>query len=48
MMTPLIFRAELVNELVENVGKCLKWSGLQAFVFVFQVRKAWAHLRMVS
>lgn len=46
MMTPLIFRVDLFNELVENFGKRLKWSDLQAFVFVFQVRKAWAYLPM--
>ncbi|KAM7320334.1 hypothetical protein ACRRTK_020777 [Alexandromys fortis] len=29
-------RVDLFNELVENFGKRLKWSDLQAFVFVFQ------------
>lgn len=46
MMTPLIFRVDLFNELVEHFGKRLKWSDLQAFVFVFQMRKAWAYLPM--
>lgn len=42
--TPPTFGVDLINELVENFGRCPKWSGRQAFVFVCQVGKAWAHL----
>jgi serine/threonine-protein phosphatase 4 regulatory subunit 1 len=38
--TPPTFGVELINELVENFGRCPKWSGRQAFVFVCQVRMA--------
>ncbi|KAL4665954.1 hypothetical protein H8957_012120 [Semnopithecus entellus] len=34
--TPPTFAVELINELVENLGRCPKWSGRQAFVFVCQ------------
>ncbi|XP_073926522.1 serine/threonine-protein phosphatase 4 regulatory subunit 1 isoform X2 [Castor canadensis] len=34
--TPPTFGVELINELVENFGRCPKWSGRQAFVFVCQ------------
>lgn len=37
MATPPTFGVELINELVENFGRCPKWSGRQAFVFVCQV-----------
>nr|XP_036856960.1 serine/threonine-protein phosphatase 4 regulatory subunit 1 isoform X6 [Manis javanica] len=36
MATPPTFGVDLVNELVENFGRCPKWSGRQAFVFVCQ------------
>ncbi|OBS74069.1 hypothetical protein A6R68_15397, partial [Neotoma lepida] len=36
MMTAPTFRVDLTNELAENFGKCLKWSGQQPFVFVCQ------------
>ncbi|XP_007955742.1 serine/threonine-protein phosphatase 4 regulatory subunit 1 [Orycteropus afer afer] len=36
MMTPPTFGVDLINELVENFGRCPKWSGRQAFVFVCQ------------
>ncbi|XP_038938906.1 serine/threonine-protein phosphatase 4 regulatory subunit 1 isoform X2 [Rattus norvegicus] len=36
MATPPTFGVELINELVENFGRCPKWSGRQAFVFVCQ------------
>uniref|UniRef100_A0A2K6FQ73 Serine/threonine-protein phosphatase 4 regulatory subunit 1 n=1 Tax=Propithecus coquereli TaxID=379532 RepID=A0A2K6FQ73_PROCO len=35
--TPPTFGVDLINELVENFGRCPKWSGRQAFVFVCQV-----------
>ncbi|KAL4838860.1 hypothetical protein H8958_022026 [Nasalis larvatus] len=34
--TPPTFAVDLINELVENLGRCPKWSGRQAFVFVCQ------------
>ncbi|GAB5579357.1 serine/threonine-protein phosphatase 4 regulatory subunit 1 isoform X2 [Prionailurus iriomotensis] len=34
--TPPTFGVDLINELVENFGRCPKWSGRQAFVFVCQ------------
>ena len=34
--TPPTFGVDLINELVENFGRCPKWSGWQAFVFVCQ------------
>ncbi|XP_058412698.1 serine/threonine-protein phosphatase 4 regulatory subunit 1 isoform X3 [Diceros bicornis minor] len=34
--TPPTFAVDLINELVENFGRCPKWSGRQAFVFVCQ------------
>uniref|UniRef100_G3T977 Protein phosphatase 4 regulatory subunit 1 n=1 Tax=Loxodonta africana TaxID=9785 RepID=G3T977_LOXAF len=34
--TPPTFGVDLINELVENFGRCHKWSGRQAFVFVCQ------------
>ncbi|XP_021509219.1 serine/threonine-protein phosphatase 4 regulatory subunit 1 isoform X2 [Meriones unguiculatus] len=34
--SPPTFGVELINELVENFGRCPKWSGRQAFVFVCQ------------
>ncbi|KAM4841361.1 serine/threonine-protein phosphatase 4 regulatory subunit 1 isoform 2-T2 [Thomomys bottae] len=34
--TPPSFGADLIRELVENFGRCPKWSGRQAFVFVCQ------------
>ncbi|XP_006891496.1 PREDICTED: serine/threonine-protein phosphatase 4 regulatory subunit 1-like [Elephantulus edwardii] len=36
MVTPPTFGVDLINELVENFGRCPKWSGRQAFVFVCQ------------
>lgn len=39
MATPPTFGVDLINELVENFGRCPKWSGRQAFVFVCQVRE---------
>ncbi|XP_045383192.1 serine/threonine-protein phosphatase 4 regulatory subunit 1 isoform X4 [Lemur catta] len=36
MATPPTFGVDLINELVENFGRCPKWSGRQAFVFVCQ------------
>lgn len=39
MATPPTFGVDLINELVENFGRCPKWSGRQAFVFVCQVRR---------
>ncbi|CAK6447802.1 unnamed protein product [Pipistrellus nathusii] len=36
MATPPTFGADLIRELVENFGRCPKWSGRQAFVFVCQ------------
>lgn len=45
MISPT-FRVDVINELVDNFGKCLKWSSQQAFAFVCQVRKAWAYLLM--
>nr|XP_058133347.1 serine/threonine-protein phosphatase 4 regulatory subunit 1 isoform X6 [Dasypus novemcinctus] len=36
MATPQTFGVDLINELVENFGRCPKWSGRQAFVFVCQ------------
>ncbi|XP_071458579.1 serine/threonine-protein phosphatase 4 regulatory subunit 1 isoform X2 [Marmota flaviventris] len=36
MATPPTFGMDLINELVENFGRCPKWSGRQAFVFVCQ------------
>lgn len=38
MATPPTFGVDLINELVENFGRCPKWSGRQAFVFVCQVK----------
>ncbi|XP_036616011.1 serine/threonine-protein phosphatase 4 regulatory subunit 1 isoform X1 [Trichosurus vulpecula] len=34
--TPSTFGVDLINELVENFGRCPKWSGRQTFVFVCQ------------
>uniref|UniRef100_A0A8C5NWT2 Protein phosphatase 4, regulatory subunit 1 n=1 Tax=Jaculus jaculus TaxID=51337 RepID=A0A8C5NWT2_JACJA len=34
--TPPTFGVDLIHELVENFGRCPKWSGRQAFVFVCQ------------
>jgi serine/threonine-protein phosphatase 4 regulatory subunit 1 len=34
--TPVTFGADLIHELVENFGRCPKWSGWQAFVFICQ------------
>nr|XP_048298060.1 serine/threonine-protein phosphatase 4 regulatory subunit 1 isoform X4 [Myodes glareolus] len=34
--TPPTFGVDLINELVENFGRCPRWSGRQAFVFVCQ------------
>lgn len=39
LATPLTFGVDLIHELVENFGRCPKWSGRQAFVFVCQVSK---------
>ncbi|XP_045430222.1 serine/threonine-protein phosphatase 4 regulatory subunit 1 isoform X6 [Pipistrellus kuhlii] len=36
MATPPTFGVDLIHELVENFGRCPKWSGRQAFVFVCQ------------
>ncbi|XP_060056671.1 serine/threonine-protein phosphatase 4 regulatory subunit 1 isoform X1 [Erinaceus europaeus] len=36
MAAPPTFGVDLINELVENFGRCPKWSGRQAFVFVCQ------------
>ncbi|XP_069885745.1 serine/threonine-protein phosphatase 4 regulatory subunit 1 isoform X3 [Dipodomys merriami] len=36
MATPPNFGVDLIHELVENFGRCPKWSGRQAFVFVCQ------------
>uniref|UniRef100_A0A7N4V6Z5 Protein phosphatase 4 regulatory subunit 1 n=1 Tax=Sarcophilus harrisii TaxID=9305 RepID=A0A7N4V6Z5_SARHA len=36
MATPSTFGVDLINELVENFGRCPKWSGRQTFVFVCQ------------
>lgn len=36
LATPLTFGVDLIHELVENFGRCPKWSGRQAFVFVCQ------------
>ncbi|XP_016287174.1 serine/threonine-protein phosphatase 4 regulatory subunit 1 isoform X3 [Monodelphis domestica] len=36
MATPPTFGVDLINELVENFGRCPKWSGRQTFVFVCQ------------
>ncbi|XP_023595831.1 serine/threonine-protein phosphatase 4 regulatory subunit 1 [Trichechus manatus latirostris] len=36
MTTPPTFGVDLITELVENFGRCPKWSGRQAFVFVCQ------------
>ncbi|XP_036906262.1 serine/threonine-protein phosphatase 4 regulatory subunit 1 isoform X4 [Sturnira hondurensis] len=36
MATPPTFGVDLIQELVENFGRCPKWSGRQAFVFVCQ------------
>ncbi|XP_046527301.1 serine/threonine-protein phosphatase 4 regulatory subunit 1 isoform X6 [Equus quagga] len=36
MATPPTFGVDLINELVESFGRCPKWSGRQAFVFVCQ------------
>ncbi|XP_075389326.1 serine/threonine-protein phosphatase 4 regulatory subunit 1 isoform X2 [Tenrec ecaudatus] len=36
MSAPPTFGIDLINELVENFGRCPKWSGRQAFVFVCQ------------
>lgn len=35
---PPTFGADLIQELVESFGRCPRWSGRQAFVFVCQVR----------
>ena len=37
--TPPTFGVDLIRELVENFGRCPKWSGRQAFVFVCQVSR---------
>ncbi|XP_073908754.1 serine/threonine-protein phosphatase 4 regulatory subunit 1-like [Castor canadensis] len=34
--TPVTFGVDFLNELVENFGRCPKWSGWQAFVFICQ------------
>jgi serine/threonine-protein phosphatase 4 regulatory subunit 1 len=34
--TPVTFGIDFLNELVENFGRCPKWSGWQAFVFICQ------------
>ncbi|XP_059562613.1 serine/threonine-protein phosphatase 4 regulatory subunit 1 isoform X8 [Myotis daubentonii] len=36
LATPPTFGVDLIHELVENFGRCPKWSGRQAFVFVCQ------------
>uniref|UniRef100_H0UWW5 Serine/threonine-protein phosphatase 4 regulatory subunit 1 n=1 Tax=Cavia porcellus TaxID=10141 RepID=H0UWW5_CAVPO len=34
--SPLTFGTDLIRELVDNFGRCPRWSGRQAFVFVCQ------------
>ncbi|XP_013370831.1 PREDICTED: serine/threonine-protein phosphatase 4 regulatory subunit 1 [Chinchilla lanigera] len=36
MASPPTFGTDLIRELVENFGRCPRWSGRQAFVFVCQ------------
>ncbi|XP_012373272.2 serine/threonine-protein phosphatase 4 regulatory subunit 1 [Octodon degus] len=36
MASPPTFGTDLIRELVENLGRCPRWSGRQAFVFVCQ------------
>lgn len=37
---PPTFGVDLIRELVESFGRCPRWSGRQAFVFVCQVSAA--------
>jgi serine/threonine-protein phosphatase 4 regulatory subunit 1 len=34
--TPMTLEVDFINELVENFGRCPKWFGQQAFVFICQ------------